>query len=107
MTRKDRDERNRRIVELLARGKSCTEIARELDLSLSVVSAIALRAGYRSGSGPPTKYDWQAIRRFYEAGHTKRETRERFGFSAGAWDQAVARGDVVPRDRLDPSKQLA
>lgn len=89
---------------MLGDGRPCAEIARQLELSLSVVSAVALRAGYRSRPGPPKKYDWPEIRRFYEAGHTKRETRERFGFSPGAWDQAVARGDVAPRNRPDPWK---
>jgi transposase-like protein len=43
------------------------------------------------------RYDWQAIRRYYEAGHSMREAQARFGFSNGAWAQAVARGDIQPR----------
>ena len=73
-------------------------------MSLSVVSSVALRAGHRSRPGPPKKYDWAAIREYYEQGHTKRECRDRFGFSNGAWDQAVSRGDIVLRSRLDPVK---
>jgi HNH endonuclease len=42
-------------------------------------------------------YDWRAIRRYYEAGHTMREAQTRFGFSNGAWASAVARGDIEPR----------
>lgn len=38
---------------------------------------------------------------YYEAGHTIEECRERFGFTYGAWDKAVARGEVVPRPRGD------
>ncbi len=41
------------------------------------------------------KYDWDAIRRYYEAGHTSTECQARFGFSNGAWDEAVRRGDIV------------
>jgi DNA-binding CsgD family transcriptional regulator len=96
--------RNELIEARLAAGDTCSEIARDLRLSLSVVSTVALKAGYRSRPGPPLRFDWPAIREFYEAGHTKRECRERFGFSNGAWRQAVARGDVVPRSLPDPIK---
>jgi hypothetical protein len=43
------------------------------------------------------EFDWEAIRAFYEAGHSVRECRERFGFSNHAWGAAVKRGDVRPR----------
>jgi DNA-binding transcriptional ArsR family regulator len=43
------------------------------------------------------QFDWDAIARYYEAGHTVRECRERFGFSNRAWSEAVARGDAQPR----------
>jgi hypothetical protein len=43
------------------------------------------------------RYDWHAIRSYYEAGHTMREAQERFGFSNGAWARAVERGDIEPR----------
>jgi DNA-binding CsgD family transcriptional regulator len=104
MNRREREDRNEAIRERLGLGRTCTEIARELGLSLRVVSGVALRAGHRSRPGPPCRYDWEAIRRYNEAGHTKRECRERFGFSSGAWDQAVIRGAIVPRSRPDPIK---
>lgn len=44
-----------------------------------------------------TRFDWEAIQRYYAAGHTLRETQNRFGFSNGAWARAVERGDVEPR----------
>jgi transposase len=43
------------------------------------------------------RYDWHAIRSYYDAGHTMRETQARFGFSNGAWARAVERGDIQPR----------
>ena len=43
------------------------------------------------------EYDWSAIAAYYDAGHTVRECRRRFGFSNRAWTAAVARGDVQPR----------
>jgi 5-methylcytosine-specific restriction endonuclease McrA len=49
-------------------------------------------------------YDWEAIRAFYEAGHSLGECRERFGFSNGAWNKAVKRGDVVRRGGREPGR---
>lgn len=43
------------------------------------------------------KYDWAAIRAYYEAGHTYLQCVERFGFCARAWEDAVKRGDLRPR----------
>ena len=47
------------------------------------------------------KFDWTEIRAYYEAGHTFAECESRFGFSKGAWDSAVAWGEIVPRGRAD------
>jgi DNA-binding transcriptional ArsR family regulator len=46
------------------------------------------------------EFDWEAIRVYYEAGHTLVECKARFGFSNGAWDGAVKRGDISPRPRM-------
>jgi transposase len=43
------------------------------------------------------RYDWAAIRGYYEAGHTMRQAQARFGFSNGAWARAVERGVIEPR----------
>ena len=47
----------------------------------------------------PRQFDWEAIRTYYEQGHTLAECKARFGFSNGAWGAAIARGDVVSRGR--------
>ncbi len=44
-------------------------------------------------------YDWIAIRAHYEAGHSRAECQSRFGFSNGAWNRAVGRGEIKPRPR--------
>ncbi len=49
-------------------------------------------------------YDWDAIRAFYEDGHSLIECRERFGFSKGAWNKAIKRGDVIPRRGREPGR---
>lgn len=97
-------ERDRAIRSRLDAGMTCSEIAAELGASLSIVSGVALKAGFRSRSGPPIRFDWAAIRAFYDAGQTKRDCRERFGFSKGAWDQAVKRGDIQPREVPDQAR---
>ena len=84
------------ITQGLERGRSQTDIARELGLSPSTVSRHARLLGYRRRTRT-TRFDWHEIRAFYEAGHTVRECQARFGFSNGAWDAAAARGDVTPR----------
>jgi DNA-binding CsgD family transcriptional regulator len=94
----------RDIGKLLEQGLRQTEICERLGVSRSVVSRVALRAGRRSRPGRKLLYDWGAIRAYYEKGNTVRECREHFGFSAGAWDQAVVRGDIVLRPRPDPVK---
>jgi DNA-binding CsgD family transcriptional regulator len=99
-----KEERKREIKNRLESGLSCTRIAAELQLSLTVVSGVALELGYRSRSGPPLRFDWAVIRSYYEQGHTKRDCRERFGFSKGAWTQAVKRGDIVPRAKPDSAR---
>lgn len=48
------------------------------------------------------KYDWTAIRAYYEQGHSVQECKAKFGFGNGAWDAAVGRGDVVPRTAKQP-----
>ena len=48
------------------------------------------------------RYDWAAIRAYYEQGHTLQECKAKFGFANGAWDSAVGRGAVVPRTETQP-----
>ena len=43
------------------------------------------------------KLDWSTIRAFYEAGHSGRATRRKFGVYAKTWQEAIKRGDIVPR----------
>jgi transposase-like protein len=42
--------------------------------------------------------DWDAVRSYYEAGHSMRECKARFGFSNYGWDKAVIEGLIVPRE---------
>jgi len=46
-----------------------------------------------------TTFDWEAINAHYQAGLTRSECQAKFGFSNGAWNRAVERGEIVPRPR--------
>lgn len=52
------------------------------------------------------RYDWAAVQAYYDAGHTYRECREKFGFCAAAWTEAVRRGDLTARARQIPLEAL-
>src|SRR5262249_38333729 len=66
------------------------------------VSRIAARMGRRLAPARGSRFDWVAIRSYYEAGHTVAECCRQFGVSRGAWDRAVTRGDLVPRLKGTP-----
>jgi DNA-binding transcriptional ArsR family regulator len=89
---------------LLDEGLSLADVARTLALSKSTVSYHARRLGLEPDSRFARRYDWAAIRSFYEEGHTVRECREHFGFDMSSWGDALRRGDIVrltPRQRLE------
>ncbi len=52
------------------------------------------------------QYDWPAVEAYYNAGHSYRECRARFGFSAAAWTDAVRRGALRARARLLPIHEV-
>jgi 5-methylcytosine-specific restriction endonuclease McrA len=56
-----------------------------------------------------TQPDWNEIRDSYAAGHSVRETCQRFGISARAWQGAVQEGLVPPPDlpAMKPSEKRA
>ena len=40
------------------------------------------------------RYDWDAVQRYYDAGHGRDDCAERFGFSRIAWYRAIGRGNL-------------
>ncbi len=88
-------------------GKSITECQRQFgfcyaswrkavrrgDIVLPEDGAWANRVG---------RYDWRAVQQYYDEGHTYRECRIRFGFSAGSWHKAFVRGDIRSRPLKRP-----
>src|SRR5688572_30780835 len=92
----------RRIVEtrvlvsrMLAQGMSRGEIAAALRLSKSTVSYHARRLGHPVDERGARRYDWAAIQRYYDEGHSVAQCVAHFGFSRQTWSAAVQRGAVV------------
>lgn len=90
-----------RVRELLNEGWSRQAIAKELGIDPSTVTRHARILGFPDVVRRRSPFDWSAIQRYYDAGHTIGECRERFGCSYGAWDKAAVRGDIVTRPRAD------
>ncbi len=91
---------------LLESGHSRAETARRLGVSKSTVSYHARRLGMEIDERAARRYDWSVIQRYYDAGHSVRECRAKFGFSSATWCQAVKRGDAVARPTEMPIEKL-
>jgi 5-methylcytosine-specific restriction endonuclease McrA len=83
---------------MLGSGASITEVAETLALAKSTVCYHARSLGYRAEAKYAKRYDWQAIRRYYDEGHSAAECRK-LGFTSSSWCDAIERGDIVPRSR--------
>jgi HNH endonuclease len=73
------------------------QVAATLGLSKSTVSYHARRLGHEVDERGARRYDWPAVQRFYDEGHSVRRCIEQFGFSRQTWHAAVKRGAIVPR----------
>jgi transposase len=91
---------------MLRQGMSRGAIARTLGLSKSTVSYHARRLGERVDERGARRYDWAAIQRYYDEGHSVRDCIARFGFSRQTWHAAVQRGAIIPRAHPMPLARL-
>lgn len=91
-----------RVRELLAEGLTVAEIARRLSLNRSTVCYHRRRLGHPIDDRCNRRYDWDEVQRYYDAGHSKRDCQEKFGFVSQTWYEAVARGAVTPRATAAP-----
>ena len=103
----------RRIVEtrvlvsrMLTKGKSRGEIAAALQVSKATVSYHARRLGHPVDERGARRYDWSAVQRYYDEGHSVAECVARFGFSRQSWSAAVQRGALMPRAHAMPLERL-
>lgn len=90
----------------LALGLSRREIAYRLGVNKSTVVYHVRRLDLPVDPRFGRRYDWEEIRRAYDAGLSARECRQRFGCTRSAWSEAVWRGDIRPRPREIPIEQL-
>jgi DNA-binding CsgD family transcriptional regulator len=94
------------VAKLLAEGLSHSEIARRLRLSKQTISYHARRLGSAVNDKCARRYDWIAIQRYYDEGHSVRDCITAFGFSAATWCNAVKRGAIVARPSATPMSDL-
>lgn len=94
------------VAGMLAEGASQAEIARALRVSAPTVCFHVRRLGIAARPEPAARYDWDQVRGFYEAGHSAAECRREFGFGVNAWADAIRRGVIRPRPRLEPLEHV-
>jgi hypothetical protein len=95
-----------RVRQLLEEGKGVNEIARVLALNSATVSYHKRRLGYPMSDHCALRYDWAAVQRYYDEGHSVRQCVKHFGFSSASWTDAVNRGALIPRPRAMPLGEL-
>lgn len=88
--------------EGLRAGKTSSEIAREIGMAKSTVCYHRRRLGHEVNEKCNRRYDWPAVQRFYDTGHSKRECQHAFGFASKTWYDAVERGVLRPRPAAAP-----
>jgi DNA-binding CsgD family transcriptional regulator/5-methylcytosine-specific restriction endonuclease McrA len=94
------------VVELLAEGLAKAEIARRLGVSKATVSYHVRCLGEPVDERFGRRYDWDAVQRYYDAGHSVRDCMKAFGFSSASWSDAAKRGAVVGRPSATPISEL-
>lgn len=91
-----------KVAALIAVGLPHVEIARRLKISKATVSYHASRLGAPRDEKYGVRYNWDAIQRYYDLGHSVRDCMKAFGFSAASWTEAVKRGAITARPSATP-----
>lgn len=99
-------ETRQAVGELLSCGLSGAEIARRLGISKPTVCFHLRMLGVPASVDFAKRYDWDAIRAYYAEGHSMTQCMHLFGFSRNAWWDAIRRGSVSPRPRLEPIESV-
>jgi predicted DNA-binding protein YlxM (UPF0122 family) len=99
--RRRTDTRNR-VRLLFDQGLTTSEIARTLGVSAPTVCYHARRLGRPPYTEFAKRYDWSAIQRYHDEGHSMLECQERFGFARPTWYDAIRRGDLSARSMKTP-----
>lgn len=91
-----------RVADGLERGLTVAQIASELDIVKSTVCYHVRRLGKAADSRFARRYDWSAIQRYYDQGHSIRQCAGAFGFCPETWHRAVRVGLLVSRPAAAP-----
>jgi transposase-like protein len=91
-----------RVADGLERGLTVAEIASELNIVKSTVCYHARRLGQPADSRFARRYDWSAIQRYYDQGHSIRQCARAFGFCPETWHRAVRVGLLRSRPAAAP-----
>jgi DNA-binding transcriptional ArsR family regulator len=94
------------VAKLRSQGLSGAEIARQLGISKPTVCFHLRMLGVPPAVEFAKRYDWAAICAYYESGHSMTQCMAVFGFSRNAWWDAIRRGVITPRPRLEPIAEL-
>jgi len=103
---KPRGKTREGVARLLEEGLSPAEIARQLGVSKPTVCFHMRMLGIPPITDFARRYDWETIRAVYEAGASMTECMRQFGFSQNAWWDAIRRGAIEPRPRLEPLQDI-
>lgn len=93
-----------KIRELLLKGNSYSEIVKTVRCSKAAIAYHAKRIGM--GRPGRKTFDWKEIQAFYDAGNSREDCIIRFGFSKAAWNMAVNKRKLKPRDHIIPLNEL-
>ena len=64
---------------------------------IKAIERKALSIDPSRSAGHRRRYDWAAVRAFYDDAHTYMETKVQFGFCAATWDKAKKSGRIKAR----------
>lgn len=94
------------MANLLGRGYTVGQAARELGISPASVSYHRRKLGLPPRAKYAARDDWAEIQSYYNEGHSVRECQARFGFSTRSWGKAVRRGEISSRAHATPIGEL-
>lgn len=94
--------RRKTVRRLTEEGLSLNQIASRLGLVKSTVAYHRRRLGHPPDDRSNRRYEWAEVQRYHDAGHSKLDCQERFGFASQTWYMAVKRGALVPRPAAQP-----